>query len=83
MEKNGPAPGHQVQDSSESNCVIFCVDFTITFLIFLVCQRASKNCRVVYDVWTRCWDSEEGQVARGGVGLMSNWYDACQGKNTV
>ena len=39
----------------------------------------NKNCRIVYDIWTRCWDSEAGQVTRGGVGLMSDWYDGCAG----
>lgn len=46
-----------------------------------VCKVANKNCRVVYDVWNRCWDSVSGQVARGGVGLMDSWYDACAGKS--
>ncbi|XP_072036371.1 uncharacterized protein [Amphiura filiformis] len=52
----------------------FLIDFTNA-----VCKVGNKNCRIVYDVWTRCWDSEEGQVARGGIGLMSDWYDGCAG----
>ena len=44
-----------------------------------VCRIANKNCRLVYDIWQRCWDSEQGEVPRGGVGLMSGWYDACAG----
>ena len=44
-----------------------------------MCQLANKNCRLVYDVWQRCWDSEKGQVPTGGEGLMSRWYDACAG----
>ncbi|XP_072019212.1 uncharacterized protein [Amphiura filiformis] len=48
-------------------------------LINAVCRLANKNCRLVYDVWQRCWDSEKGQLPMGGVGLMSGWYDACAG----
>ncbi|XP_072036373.1 uncharacterized protein [Amphiura filiformis] len=44
-----------------------------------VCKYGNKNCRIVYDVWTHCWNSESGQVSRGGLGLMSDWYDACTG----
>ncbi|XP_072018436.1 uncharacterized protein [Amphiura filiformis] len=46
-------------------------------IVNAVCQLANKDCRLVYDVWQHCWDSEKGQVPRGGVGLMSEWYDAC------
>ncbi len=59
---------------------LFVLTLTITFFLFIVCQRANKNCRIVADVFTRCWDSEAGHVARGGIGLMGGWYDACQGK---
>ncbi|XP_072018435.1 uncharacterized protein [Amphiura filiformis] len=46
-------------------------------IVNAVCQLANKDCRLVYDVWQRCWESEKGQVPRGGIGLMSEWYDAC------
>ncbi|XP_072019197.1 uncharacterized protein [Amphiura filiformis] len=48
-------------------------------LINAVCRLANKDCRLVYDVWQHCWESEKGQVPQGGVGLMSEWYDACAG----
>ncbi|XP_072019198.1 uncharacterized protein [Amphiura filiformis] len=48
-------------------------------IVNAVCQLANKDCRLVYDVWQRCWDSEKGQEPRGGIGLMSEWYDACAG----
>ncbi|XP_072019531.1 L-arginine-binding protein-like [Amphiura filiformis] len=48
-------------------------------MINAVCRLANKNCRLVYDISQRCWDSEKGQLPRGGVGLMSGWYDACAG----
>ncbi|XP_071838674.1 uncharacterized protein [Apostichopus japonicus] len=45
-----------------------------------VCQIANKNCRLVWDLYERCWDSQVGQRPRGGMGLMgSSWYDACIG----
>ncbi|XP_072019520.1 uncharacterized protein [Amphiura filiformis] len=52
--------------------------FTVD-MINAVCRLANKDCRLVYDVWQHCWESEKGQVPRGGVGLMSGWYDACAG----
>ncbi|XP_072019522.1 uncharacterized protein [Amphiura filiformis] len=48
-------------------------------LVNAVCRLANKDCRLVYDVWQHCWESEKGQVPRGGTGLMSGWYDACAG----
>ncbi|XP_072051714.1 uncharacterized protein [Amphiura filiformis] len=48
-------------------------------LVTAVCAIGNKNCEVVYDVWSRCWDSQAGEVARGGQGLMSGWYDGCAG----
>ncbi|XP_072019526.1 uncharacterized protein [Amphiura filiformis] len=48
-------------------------------MVNAVCRMGNKNCNLVYDVWQHCWDSEKGQVQRGGVGLMSGWYDACAG----
>ncbi|XP_072019636.1 uncharacterized protein [Amphiura filiformis] len=48
-------------------------------MVNAVCRMGNKNCNLVYDVWQHCWDSEKGQVPRGGVGLMSGWYDACAG----
>jgi len=44
-----------------------------------VCQIANKNCIIAWDLYSNCWDSQAGQSARGGVGLMGNWYDACIG----
>ncbi|XP_003723892.2 uncharacterized protein LOC100892647 [Strongylocentrotus purpuratus] len=44
-----------------------------------VCKLANKTCVLMRDVNQRCWDSEPGQQARGGEGLMSGWYDACTG----
>lgn len=48
-------------------------------LVNAVCNYANKNCKIIHDIWLRCFDSEAGQVARGGVGLMDSWYDACAG----
>ncbi|XP_072036797.1 uncharacterized protein [Amphiura filiformis] len=39
-----------------------------------VCRLANKDCRIVYDVWQRCWQNVEG-----GEGLLGGWYDACAG----
>ncbi|XP_041462558.1 uncharacterized protein LOC121413699 [Lytechinus variegatus] len=44
-----------------------------------VCRLANKTCVLMKDVNQRCWDSEPGQQARGGEGLLSGWYDACTG----
>lgn len=44
-----------------------------------VCQLAGKNCALVWDLYENCWDSQAGQRARGGDGLMGDWYDACIG----
>ncbi|XP_072018026.1 uncharacterized protein [Amphiura filiformis] len=43
------------------------------------CRIANKNCVLVYDLLVNCWNIEVGEVPRGGVGLMSGWYDACGG----
>ncbi|XP_072019214.1 arginine-binding periplasmic protein-like [Amphiura filiformis] len=50
----------------------FDVDF-----INAVCRYANKNCQLVFDIYERCWNSEAGDVARGGDGLFSRYYDAC------
>ncbi|XP_003728506.1 uncharacterized protein LOC105442906 isoform X2 [Strongylocentrotus purpuratus] len=44
-----------------------------------VCAIANKNCKLVYDVYGNCWDSNAGQRPRGGQGLMGGWYDGCSG----
>ncbi|XP_071854675.1 putative ABC transporter arginine-binding protein 2 [Apostichopus japonicus] len=44
-----------------------------------VCQIANKNCELVYDVYGNCWESQVGETARGGFGIMARWYDACVG----
>ncbi|XP_071838029.1 uncharacterized protein [Apostichopus japonicus] len=44
-----------------------------------VCQIANKNCRLTWDLYERCWDSQAGERPRGGIGLMGGWYDACVG----
>ncbi|KAJ8030913.1 hypothetical protein HOLleu_27460 [Holothuria leucospilota] len=44
-----------------------------------VCQLANKNCALVWDLYENCWDSQVGQRARGGKGLMGSWYHACVG----
>ncbi|XP_072036796.1 L-arginine-binding protein-like isoform X1 [Amphiura filiformis] len=43
-------------------------------MINAVCRLANKDCRIVYDVWQRCWQNVEG-----GEGLLGGWYDACAG----
>ncbi|XP_072019095.1 arginine-binding periplasmic protein-like [Amphiura filiformis] len=48
-------------------------------IAFEVCKRANKNCRLIWDLYNRCWDSQAGEVTRGGVGLMGGWYDGCVG----
>ncbi|XP_072042614.1 uncharacterized protein [Amphiura filiformis] len=42
-----------------------------------VCRIANKNCALVFDVYTNCWDNNAGETARGGVGMMAGWFDAC------
>ncbi|XP_077983878.1 L-arginine-binding protein-like [Glandiceps talaboti] len=44
-----------------------------------VCALANKDCRFMFDVYGRCWDSEAGHFPRIGVGLADRWYDACTG----
>ncbi|XP_072040995.1 uncharacterized protein [Amphiura filiformis] len=49
-----------------------------------VCKAAGKNCRFVFvdnnpDNPPMCWDTSEEFGARGGVGLHSQWIDACVG----
>ncbi|XP_072178564.1 uncharacterized protein [Diadema setosum] len=48
-------------------------------IVNAVCTLANKTCILVWDVKQRCWDTEPGQRARGGVGLLARWYDACTG----
>ncbi|XP_071488008.1 uncharacterized protein [Diadema antillarum] len=48
-------------------------------IVNAVCAEAKKTCRLVWDIYSNCWTSEAGQKSRGGVGLMSGWYDACTG----
>ncbi|XP_072027439.1 uncharacterized protein [Amphiura filiformis] len=48
-------------------------------IINAVCRIANKNCKIVADLWSNCWSSEEGETIRGGHGLMAGWYDACSG----
>ncbi|XP_041459215.1 uncharacterized protein LOC121410902 [Lytechinus variegatus] len=48
-------------------------------IVNAVCAQANKNCRLIWDVYSNCWDSQAGQLARGGIGLMGGWYDACTG----
>lgn len=50
--------------------------FTVD-LITAVCQEANKNCEIIRDLYANCWDTVEGGPPRGGVGLLSGWYDAC------
>ncbi|XP_063954479.1 uncharacterized protein LOC135153876 [Lytechinus pictus] len=48
-------------------------------IIDAVCDIANKNCELVWDVYSNCWESPANERARGGVGLMANWYTACTG----
>ncbi|XP_072179453.1 uncharacterized protein [Diadema setosum] len=48
-------------------------------LVDAVCEQANKDCRLVWDIYENCWNSQSGQRSRGGVGLMGRWYDACTG----
>ncbi|XP_013382173.1 uncharacterized protein LOC106152969 [Lingula anatina] len=48
-------------------------------VIDAVCLEANMDCRTVTEPYTNCVISERGQPQRGGIGLMSGWYDACTG----
>lgn len=48
-------------------------------IVNAVCEVANKNCRLVWDIYPNCWNSEAGERARGGLGLMGSWYDGCTG----
>jgi len=48
-------------------------------IVDAVCAQANKDCRLVWDIYENCWDSQAGQSSRGGFGLMARWYDACTG----
>ncbi|XP_072027428.1 uncharacterized protein, partial [Amphiura filiformis] len=48
-------------------------------IVNAVCTIANKNCRLVWDIYRNCWTSQAGERARGGLGMMSGWYDACTG----
>ncbi|XP_071476418.1 uncharacterized protein, partial [Diadema antillarum] len=48
-------------------------------LVDAVCEQANRDCRLVWDIYENCWNSQSGQRSRGGVGLMGRWYDACTG----
>ncbi|XP_072019215.1 L-arginine-binding protein-like [Amphiura filiformis] len=61
-------------DEAEGTLKGFLVD-----LVNAVCKVADKNCRIMGDLWTRCWDNQAGEAARGGDGLMGFWYDGCPG----
>ncbi|XP_072018576.1 uncharacterized protein [Amphiura filiformis] len=61
-------------DATSGELKGFLVDF-----VHAVCNTANKNCRIMGDLWTRCWDTYPGEPARGGVGLTGRWYDACVG----
>ncbi|XP_072019122.1 uncharacterized protein [Amphiura filiformis] len=43
-------------------------------IINAVCRKANKNCRIVFDSYSRCWSG-----GLGAEGLMSGWYHACTG----
>ncbi|XP_072023957.1 uncharacterized protein [Amphiura filiformis] len=75
MIHNGHS-GYNVQYISEKTGRIEGFDVDI---INAVCRIANKNCKLVADIWTNCWDTVTGETARGGTGLMSGWYDACGG----
>ncbi|XP_033121401.1 arginine-binding periplasmic protein-like isoform X2 [Anneissia japonica] len=48
-------------------------------LVNAVCEIANKNCVLMWDLYTNCWESNAGGLPRGGKGLMNSWYDACTG----
>eukprot|EP00057_Strongylocentrotus_purpuratus_P026584 XP_011681058.1 PREDICTED: uncharacterized protein LOC105446227 [Strongylocentrotus purpuratus] len=48
-------------------------------IIDAVCDKANKNCELVWDLYSNCWDSRSKERAHGGVGLMAKWYTACTG----
>lgn len=45
-------------------------------VIDAVCKRANMDCRLVYDRYSNCWTSVDGEEY-GGVGLFNYYYDAC------
>ena len=47
--------------------------------VTLVCEIADKNCQIVFDQQSNCWDSVDG-TGIGGVGLFNFYYDACVGE---
>ncbi|XP_022096000.1 uncharacterized protein LOC110982119 isoform X2 [Acanthaster planci] len=49
-------------------------------LVEAVCNVANKNCRLMWDVYENCYNSQAGKRPRPGVGLVSRWYDGCTGK---
>jgi ABC-type amino acid transport substrate-binding protein len=52
-------------------------------LIKLVCSAANLDCRTVWDKYENCWDSQAGEHASGGQGLLGRWYDGCMGWYTT
>ncbi|XP_006811292.1 L-arginine-binding protein-like [Saccoglossus kowalevskii] len=48
-------------------------------IVNAVCQIANKNCRLIFDLYQNCWDSEVGHFPFAGKGLLGRWYDACTG----
>ncbi|XP_033641184.1 uncharacterized protein LOC117301362 [Asterias rubens] len=42
-----------------------------------VCRIADKNCKLIWDLYDRCWQSRAGSSPQAGIGLLGNWYDAC------
>ncbi len=51
-----------------------------TIYLPIVCRIAEKNCRFVWDLYDRCWESRVGKSPLAGVGLLGQWYDACTGE---
>lgn len=45
-------------------------------VINAVCEEAEKDCRLVYDLYSKCWQNVNGQEV-GGDGLFNFHYDAC------
>lgn len=52
-------------------------------IVDLVCEEAGLDCRLIWDRYENCWDSQLGQHATGGQGLHDRWYDACTGWYTT
>lgn len=52
-------------------------------IVDLVCSEAGIDCRMVWDRYDNCWDSQVGQHATGGQGLHDRWYDGCTGWYTT